>query len=326
MLSTKPSGRLSWHIVGRVSPSSVGSSWSTGCRRGLAGGRPRRRAARDQPGDRLQVGPPLSGRGRRPGSRTAAPGRIARRVGGPRGGSDPRRPGRAGATVPTASVRCSAIRSRPSTGPRPARPQPAARYRPGDRRPRSATRPAIPGALVHQDHKKLGPDPRRRRPAGARPGRRAATTTAAAATTTSRCSSTTRSRCAVVVPVADESGASAALALETARRRVRRLGIRIERVLTDNGWAYRSPAYRAVLGDRRRHKRTRPYRPQTNGKAERFIQTLIGVGVRPAVSLERRRSAALPSFVDFYNQRRPHTALGGSHPSAVVNNVLGDHN
>jgi len=75
-----------------------------------------------------------------------------------------------------------------------------------------------------------------------------------------------------------------------------------------------------------RHKRTRPYRPQTNGKAERFIGTLLGewAYARP-YSSNAERLEALPVFVDFYNQRRPHRALGGLSPSVVVNNVRGDH-
>lgn len=74
-----------------------------------------------------------------------------------------------------------------------------------------------------------------------------------------------RSRRAVVVPVADESGPSAAAALAQALAVFAADGIVVERVLTDNGLAYRSNAYRVVLGERR-HSRTRPYRPQTNGK------------------------------------------------------------
>lgn len=74
-----------------------------------------------------------------------------------------------------------------------------------------------------------------------------------------------RSRRSVVVQVADQGGAGAAAALATALAVFAAEGITVERVLTDNGWAYRSDAYRAVLGERR-HSRTRPYRPQTNGK------------------------------------------------------------
>ena len=95
--------------------------------------------------------------------------------------------------------------------------------------------------------------------------------------------------------------------------------------MTDNGWAYRSAAYRAVLGQRR-HTRTRPYRPQTNGKAERFIGTLVREWAYARLyRSNEERLAALPGFVDFYNQRRPHTSLGGLSPMAVVNNVHGDH-
>ena len=134
-----------------------------------------------------------------------------------------------------------------------------------------------------------------------------------------------RSRRSVVVRVPDETGASAAHALETALAVFAAEGITVERVLTDNGGSYRSNAYRAVVGQRR-HSRTRPYRPQTNGKAERFIGTLVRewAYARPYRS-NAERLAALPDFVDFYNQRRPHTALGGLSPTDVVDNVRGDH-
>jgi transposase InsO family protein len=186
-----------------------------------------------------------------------------------------------------------------------------------------------PGALVHQDHKKLGripaggghrvlgrsTDVRRRQRGGGYDHLEVVIDDA--------------SRFAVVVKVPDESGSSAALALQTAAAEFAALGIRIERVLTDNGLAYtRARAYADVIsGLGARHKRTRPWRPQTNGKAERFIQTLINEWAygRPYVSNEER-AAALPTFVDFYNQHRPHTALGGLSPSAVVNNVRRDHN
>jgi transposase InsO family protein len=136
------------------------------------------------------------------------------------------------------------------------------------------------------------------------------------------------SRLGVVVEVPDESARSAAQALETAAAEFAKHGIRIERVLTDNGWAYTSgPRYAGVierLGAR--HKRTRPYRPQTNGKAERFIQTLLNEWAysQPYRSNHERREA-LQGFVDSYNRTRPHTALGGRSPLDVVNNVRGDH-
>ena len=182
-----------------------------------------------------------------------------------------------------------------------------------------------PGALLHQDHKKLG-----RIPDGG--GHRALGRAAAPHSHRSGLGHDhfevivdDRSRKAVVVTVPDETATSAVLALETALAVFAADGIEVERVLTDNGAAYRSNAYRDALGARR-HSRTRPYRPQTNGKAERFIGTLVRewAYARPYRS-NTERLEALPVFVDFYNQRRPHTALGGLSPSAVVNNVLADH-
>ncbi len=135
------------------------------------------------------------------------------------------------------------------------------------------------------------------------------------------------SRYAVVVPVADERAASASWAVELAVTRFAEVGIRIERMLTDNGASYRSHAYRDTLaGFEIRHKRTRPFRPQTNGKAERFIRTLLEewAYARPYRSNGDRRRA-LRRYLDFYNQRRPHTAIGGLVPQAAVNNVLEHH-
>ena len=182
-----------------------------------------------------------------------------------------------------------------------------------------------PGALVHQDHKKLGriPDGGGHRSLGR--STEARRLKLGLGYDHFEVVVDDRSRRSVVVHVADESGASAASALAQALAVFAADGITVERVLTDNGMAYRSNAYLAVLGERR-HSRTRPYRPQTNGKAERFIGTLIRewAYARPYRS-NAERLEALPAFVDFYNQRRPHTALGGLSPSAVVNNVLGDH-
>jgi transposase InsO family protein len=156
---------------------------------------------------------------------------------------------------------------------------------------------------------------------------RPATIDASAATTTSRSFVDDASRYAVVVPVADDRGESASWALELAAARFAEVGIRIERILTDNGSAYRSHAYRDALSHHEiRHKQTRPYRPQTNGKAERFIQTLLNewAYARPYRS-NGDRLHALRRFVDFYNHGRPLTAIGGLVPQAAVKNVLGYH-
>jgi transposase InsO family protein len=184
-----------------------------------------------------------------------------------------------------------------------------------------------PGALLHQDHKKLGriPDGGGWRALGR--GRDRSKGHAGTGYDHLEVVIDDASRYAVVVPVPDETGRSAALALEAAAAEFARLGIAVERVLTDNGGAYRSGAYRDALARLdARHKRTRPWRPQTNGKAERVIQTLLREwAYGTAYAANRERSDALPVFVDFYNRRRPHTALGGRSPLDAVNNVSGDH-
>ena len=184
-----------------------------------------------------------------------------------------------------------------------------------------------PGELVHQDHKKLGriPDGGGHRALGRSTEVRRRQHRAGQAYDHFEVVVDDRSRRSVVVQVPDESGPSAAAALELALATFAADGIAVERVMTDNAWAYRGWAYRAALGARRQ-TRTRPYRPQTNGKAERFIGTLVREwAYARTYTTNAARLAALPGFIDFYNRRRPHTALGGLSPAAVVNNVHGDH-
>jgi transposase InsO family protein len=89
-------------------------------------------------------------------------------------------------------------------------------------------------------------------------------------------------------------------------------GVRVERVMSDNGSAYRSRAFAALCAATQlRHLWTRPYTPRTNGKAERFIQTLLREwAYRTAYPTSARRRRALTPWLRYYNQRRPHTALG----------------
>ena len=114
----------------------------------------------------------------------------------------------------------------------------------------------------------------------------------------------------------DETARSAAAFLEAAVAWYAALGVRVERVMTDNAWAYRSHAYRdalAALGAR--HLRTRPYTPRTNGKAERFIQTCLREwAYAAAYPTSAHRALALPGFLAYYNTARPHTALGHQPP------------
>jgi transposase InsO family protein len=185
-----------------------------------------------------------------------------------------------------------------------------------------------PGALLHQDHKKLGrvPDGGGWRVLGRENSPRL--DRGRVGYDHFEVVVDDRSRVAFVVPVPDERPASAVRALQLAATEFARLGVRIERVLTDNGGPYRSHAYAATLAELgARHKRTRPYRPQTNGKAERFIKTMLGewAYARPYRSNEERLSA-LADWVDSYNHERTHTALAGQVPMHVlVSNVHGNH-
>ena len=96
----------------------------------------------------------------------------------------------------------------------------------------------------------------------------------------------------------------------------RRRGVRIRRLLTDNAMAYRSRAFCGVCRTwALRQRFTRPYRPQTNGKAERFIQTLLREwAYRVPYRSSARRTAALGPYLRFYNHRRPHASLGRRSP------------
>ena len=93
----------------------------------------------------------------------------------------------------------------------------------------------------------------------------------------------------------------------------RRHGIRVRRVLTDNAFAYRSGGFEALcqrLG--LRHRRTRPYTPRTNGKAERFIQTLLSY--RRPYATSAARSRALGAWLHYYNWHRRHSSLDSEPP------------
>ena len=130
----------------------------------------------------------------------------------------------------------------------------------------------------------------------------------------------------------DETALTAVGFLRRAVAHFAAFGVRVERLMTDNGSAYRATIHALAckaLGIK--HLRTRPYRPRTNGKAERFIRTLLGGWAYAAIyrnSDERRR--ALPGWLDFYNRRRPHRSLDRQAPLERLhtlnrNNVLGSY-
>jgi transposase InsO family protein len=104
-----------------------------------------------------------------------------------------------------------------------------------------------------------------------------------------------------------------------------RHGITVEKVMTDNGSCYRSHVFAAAL-DGIRHVRTRPYRPQTNGKVERFNRTLATEWAYVGVfTSDEARSATYADWIHFYNHHRPHAGLGGQVPASRVHNLTGNY-
>jgi transposase InsO family protein len=137
-------------------------------------------------------------------------------------------------------------------------------------------------------------------------------------------------RLAYVEVLSDEKAITAIGFLRRAVKHYTSYGITTERLITDNGSAYRSAIHAIAcrtLGIR--HLRTRPYRPQTNGKAERFIRTMLGGWAYGAIYRDsHQRNAALAGWLDFYNRRRPHGALSHKPPIArlnELNNLLGSY-
>jgi transposase InsO family protein len=195
---------------------------------------------------------------------------------------------------------------------------------------------ARPGELVHIDVKKLG---RIERGAGKRITGRRRHHNPVFTDAAGRVRKTTGwefvhvaiddcSRLAYAEVLPDERATTAIAFLRRAVVFFERHGIKVERLLTDNGSAYRSTVHAIAcraLGIR--HLRTQPYRPQTNGKAERFIRTLLGGWAYGAIyRASSERSAALDGWLWHYNHQRRHSALGHKPPVARLaerTNLLG---
>jgi transposase InsO family protein len=186
-----------------------------------------------------------------------------------------------------------------------------------------------PGELVHIDVKKLGriarPGHRMlgRQSAGGRHRRRYEHGWEFVHIAIDDCT-----RLAYVEVLDDEKATTAIAFLARAVAFYRRHGITVERLITDNGSAYRSTVHAiACRAMGIRHLRTRPYRPQTNGKAERFIRTLLGGWAYGALYRNStERTAALDAWLDYYNHQRRHSALGHKPPITRLNertNLLG---
>jgi transposase InsO family protein len=183
-----------------------------------------------------------------------------------------------------------------------------------------------PGELIHVDVKKLG---RIHRGAGHRmlgrgPGRHGGKGRAGWEFVHVCVDDATR--LAYVEVLSDEKATTAIAFLQRTLTFYRRHGITVERVMTDNGSAYRSAVHAfACRAMGLRHLRTRPYRPRTNGKAERFIRTLLGGWAYGAIyATSAQRSAALDGWLWTYNHRRPHGSLSHKPPAtrlAELNNL-----
>ena len=181
---------------------------------------------------------------------------------------------------------------------------------------------SVPGEMLHMDTKKLG---RIVRPSHRVTGNRR-DSVEGAGWEVAHVAIDDHSRAGFVQMQADEKKTAAVDFLKAAVAHYAALGVRIQRVLTDNGSAYRSRLFARTceaLGIK--HCFTRPYRPQTNGKAERFIQTCLREwAYARSYANSAERTSWLPAFLAYYNSRRPHSALGYKPPASRLggNNLL----
>ena len=200
-----------------------------------------------------------------------------------------------------------------------------------------------PGSLVHVDVKKLGnvPDGGGHRFAGRAQGKQNRKATARRTGHYNRDYGTPlvgtafihtvlddHSRLAYSEIHADETTETAVSVLRHAAAWFADRGVRIERVLSDNGSCYRSKLWAAACAELGiTPKRTRPYRPQTNGKIERFHRTLASEwAYKKFYASDSARRAAYPAWLHDYNHHRPHTAIGQSAPITRLTNVPGQYN
>lgn len=135
------------------------------------------------------------------------------------------------------------------------------------------------------------------------------------------------SRLAYSEILGDERKETAAGFYERAKAFFADAGITITAVMTDNGACYRSHAFAAALGNDVKHRRTRPYRPQTNGKVERFNRTLAAEwAYATTYTSDEARQATYADWLHHYNHHRPHTGIGGLVPADRVHNLTGNYN
>jgi transposase InsO family protein len=188
---------------------------------------------------------------------------------------------------------------------------------------------AVPGDLVHVDVKKLGRirDGGGHKILGRAAGNKIKKRSNRSGYAFIHNAVDDHSRLAYSEVCADERKETAAAFWTRAEAFFTSYGIQVQQVLTDNGACYRSFAFRDALGAIA-HKRTRPYRPQTNGKVERFNRTLLDEWAYAlAYRSEAERTAAFPVWLHHYNHHRGHTSLQGQPPAsrASVTNVCGQY-
>src|SRR5690606_31021289 len=134
------------------------------------------------------------------------------------------------------------------------------------------------------------------------------------------------SRLAYSEQLPDERKETAAAFWKRARAFFADAGFEVTAVMTDNGACYRSHAFAKALGDGVKHRRTRPYRPQTNGKVERFNRTLAAEWAYAEVYYsDAARAATYADWLHHYNHHRPHTGIGGLTPADRVHNLMGNY-
>jgi transposase InsO family protein len=194
-----------------------------------------------------------------------------------------------------------------------------------------------PGSLIHVDVKKLGNIPdgggwrfvgkaqgaQNRIATAIRTGKRTRLYNAKIGTCYVHTVIDDHSRVAYAECHDDETAATAVAVLARAVAWFAVRGITVERVLSDNGSAYKSNLWRDTCADLGiKVKKTRVRRPQTNGKIERFHRTLAdGWAFKKLYTTESARRAALPAWIHFYNHHRPHTAIGGTTPITRLTNL-----
>ena len=185
-----------------------------------------------------------------------------------------------------------------------------------------------PGDLIHIDIKKLGriPDGGGHRKLGRQAGRK---TRSGVGYSYLHHAVDDHSRLAYSEILCDEKGETAAGFYQRAAAFFESWGIVIRAVLTDNGSCYRSRVFKATLGEGVKHRRTRPYRPQTNGKVERFNRTLAAEwAYADTYRSDAERASTYQGWLHHYNHHRPHTGIGGLSPieRVDVRNVPGKNN